>query len=170
MGTKAAQSLLQIMAVGLNSTRLAKCAALSPAHSGYSVVVRDSTQLKPAHSLGKQAQWASPGAQHSDQAGQLAGSQYQALVPALLGDTAQCCMWRKSPDCGNRNCLGQLCGVGSSKEVKQGTELLPLGPLEDSCLLRGGVRHSLIASHFFQKTLHTDLYWFWGPQEVGSYR
>lgn len=167
---KAAQSLLQIMVVGLNSTRLAECAALSPAHSGCSVVVRDSSQLKHAHSLGKQTQWASPGVQHSDQAGQLAGSQYQASVPALLGDTAQFCMWRKSPECGNRNCLGQLCGVGSSKEVKQGTELLPLGPQVDSCLLRGGVRHSLIASHFFQKSLHTDLYWSWGPQEVGSYR
>lgn len=170
MGIKAAQSLLQIMAVGLKSTRLAKCAALSPAHSGCSVVVRDSSQVKPACSLGKQAQWASPGAQHSDQAGQLAGSQYQALVPALLGDIAQFCMWRKSPECGNRNCSGQLCGVGSSKEAKQGTELLPLGPHADSCLLRVGVRHSLIASHFFQKTLHTDLYWFGGSTEVGSYR
>ena len=88
MGMKAAQSLLQIMAVGLNSTRLAECAALSPAHSGCSVVVRDSSQLKHAHSPGKQTQWASPGVQHSDQAGQLADSQYQASVPALLGDTA----------------------------------------------------------------------------------
>ena len=98
------------MAVGLNSTRQAECAAVSLAHSGCSIgviIVRDPSQLKHVHSLGKQAQWVSPCAQHSDQAGQLAGSQRQSLVPALLRDTAQFCEWRKSSECGNRNCLGQ---------------------------------------------------------------
>lgn len=84
------------MAVGPNGTRQAECAAMSLAHSGCSVgvvIVIDHSHLKHGHSLGKRGPVGillCPGP-CPDQAGQLAGSQHQSLVPALLGDTAQFC-------------------------------------------------------------------------------